>query len=92
LPDAPLLSETVMPGLEVGNWYAVMAPAQTPPAIVSRLNGEIVKALQDAGLRSRMEEQGADPRSSTPGEYGAYMKSEFERWTKVVKTGGLKVE
>lgn len=92
LPDAPLLSETLMPGLEVGNWYAAMAPAQTPPAIIGRLNGEIQKALQDTGLRSRIEEQCADPRCSTPEEYGAFMNSELERWTKVVKTGGLKVE
>jgi tripartite-type tricarboxylate transporter receptor subunit TctC len=92
LPEVPTLSETVMPGFEVGNWNAVMVPAQTPPAIVTRLNGEILKALQDAGLKSRLEEQGAEPRSSTPEEYNLYLKSELERWTKVVKTAGVKVE
>lgn len=92
LPDVPLLSETVMPGLEVGNWYAVMAPAGTPPAIVSRLNSEIMKALQDPNTKGRIEEQGADPRGSTTEEYAAYMKGEYERWSRVVKTGGIKIE
>ena len=92
LPDVPTLSETVMPGFEVGNWNGVMAPAQTSPAILKRLNEEILKALQDASLKSRIEEQGAEPRGTSPEEYSSHMKSEFERWAKVVKTAGIKVE
>ena len=92
MPDVPTLSETVMPGFEVGNWNAVMAAANTPPAVIRRLNSEIVKALQDPALRPKLEEQGADPRGSTPEEYGAYMRSELERWAKAVKGAGIKPE
>ena len=88
-PDVPTFAESGMPGFEVGNWYAVMAPAQTPPAVVKFLSDEIRKALQDQNLRARMEEQAAEPRGSTPEEYGAYLKGEFERWSKVVKAANI---
>lgn len=91
LPDVPSLNESVMPGFAVGGWYGVMAPAKTPTAIVTRLNGEIMKAL-DRDLKSRLDQQGVEPLGSTPEQYGAYLKSEFERWTKVIKSSGIKPE
>lgn len=91
LPDVPTLAET-MPGFEVGSWFGVMAPAKTPPAIVKRLNSEIVKALQDPDVRSRLARENAEPLGSTPEEYGAYLKSELERWTRIIKSAGVKLE
>ena len=92
LPEVPTFAETVMPGFEIGIWFAVMAPARTPSAVVSRLNSEIVKALQDRDLRSRLEQEGAQVLGTTPDEYGAYLKGELERWSKVIKTAGVKLE
>lgn len=91
LPDVATLAET-MPGFEMGSWYGVMVPVKTPAAIVKRLNAEIVKAMQSPDMNSRLAQEGAHPITSTPEAYGAYLRSEFERWTKVVKTAGIKLE
>ena len=89
LPEVPTLSES-MPGFEIGTWHGVMAPAKTPATIVKRLNREIVKVLQDSDIKSRLGKLGAEPLGSTPEEYGAYLRSELDRWTKVIKNAGIK--
>ena len=90
-PDVPALAET-MPGFEVGNWFGVMAPARTPRAIVQRLNGEVMKVVQDADAAARLLEHDVLPLGSTPDGYETYLKNELERWSKVIKTSGLKSE
>ncbi len=92
LPDLPTLTETVMPGFEIGSWTGVMLPAGTPPAIVKRLHGEIMKVLQDPDMKARLAQDGIEPLGSTPEQYGAYLKSELQRWTRVIKTAGVKPE
>jgi tripartite-type tricarboxylate transporter receptor subunit TctC len=92
LPDVPTLNETVSPGFEVGAWQGMLVPAKTPPEIVKRLNTEILKALASNDVKAKLAAQGADPLGSTPVEYGAYIKSEIERWTKVVKLTGASLE
>ncbi len=91
LPDVPTLSETI-PGFEVGTWYGLMSPAKTPPAIVRAINAAMVKALQDPELRTRLARYDVEPRGSTPEEYAAFLRSELERWTKVIRSAGLKLE
>ncbi|MGI4777706.1 MAG: Bug family tripartite tricarboxylate transporter substrate binding protein [Janthinobacterium lividum] len=91
-PDVPTLAESGMPGLEVGAWQGVMVPAGTPPAVVSRLNAEIVKALNTPAVRERLALQGAEPLGSTPGEYGAYVQKELKRWAGVVKATGVTLD
>jgi tripartite-type tricarboxylate transporter receptor subunit TctC len=92
LPDVPTLRETVMPGFELSTWIGVMAPAKMPAAIVKRLNSEVMAALQDPEMKTRLEQEGAELRGSSPEEYGAYLKSELERWAKVVKVNAIKPE
>ncbi len=92
LPDVPTFAETVMPGFEIGSWTGVMAPANTPPAIMKRLNGEIMKVLQDTDMRNRLAQDGIVALGSTPEQYGAYLRSELARWSKVIKTAGVKPE
>jgi tripartite-type tricarboxylate transporter receptor subunit TctC len=92
LPDVPTLRETVMPKFELSTWIGVMAPAKTPGAIVKRLNSEIAAALQDPEMKARVEQEGADLRGSSPEDYGAYVKSELERWSKVVSANAIKPE
>ena len=67
-------------------------PAQTPPAIVQRLNAEIMKALANPDVKAKLAAQGAEPLGSTPAQYGAYIKSELERWGKVIKASGVKLD
>ncbi len=91
LPDVPTLAEA-MPGFEIGLWFGVLAPIKTPPTIVRRLNAEIMKMLQDPDAKVRLARESADPLGSTPEEYGTYLKSELERWTRVIKTAGVKLD
>lgn len=92
LPDVPTLAETVMPGFEVGAWQGLTVPAKTPPEIVRRLHAELGKALAAPDVRAKLAQQGADPLGSTPEAYGRYIKSEIERWTKVVRQTGASLE
>jgi tripartite-type tricarboxylate transporter receptor subunit TctC len=92
VPDMPTIAESGLPGYEVGNWYAVLAPAATPPAIVTRLSAEINTALKAAEVRKRFLELAADPLGSTPAELAAYIRSEIVKWAKVIKMAGIKPE
>ena len=91
-PDVPTLAESGMPGFEVGAWQGVMVPAGTPPAVVTRLNAEIVKALNMPAVRERLALQGAEPLGSTPAEYGVYVQKELKRWAGVVKATGVTLD
>ncbi len=92
VPDMPTFSESGLPGYEVGNWYAVLAPAALSPAIVARLNSEINKALNVADIKKRFLELAADPLGSTPGELATYIRSEITKWARVIKLAGIKPE
>jgi tripartite-type tricarboxylate transporter receptor subunit TctC len=91
-PEVPTLGETVMPGFEAGAWQGIMVPANTPKAVVQRLNAEITKALQSAEVKEKLAQQGAEPLGSTPEEYVAYVKKELARWAAVVKATGVTLE
>ncbi len=90
LPDVPTLHESIMPGFEMGAWFGVLTPANTPPAVIKRLNAEIAKAVQDTEMKTKLAQEGAEPLISTPEQYGAYFNSELTRWSKVVQSAGLK--
>ena len=92
LPDVPTVAESGVPGYEYTTWYGIFAPAGTPAPILGRLNAEIVRMLADRQLTQRFQSQGGDPASSTPAELTAYMKQETVRWTRVIKTAGIKIE
>jgi tripartite-type tricarboxylate transporter receptor subunit TctC len=91
LPDLPTIAETV-PGFEAISWWGIVAPTATPPAIVNTLNGEIVKSLASADMKAFMENLGAEPRPTTPPEFGAFIRSERTKWAKVVKESGARAE
>lgn len=92
MPGAPTMSEAGVPGYAAGTWFGMLAPAATSPEIVARLNGEIGKILGSASLRERLSTQGIEPHASTPGEFGAHLKSEIEKWRRVVKVASIKLE
>jgi tripartite-type tricarboxylate transporter receptor subunit TctC len=91
-PDVPTLAESGMPGFEVSAWQGLMVPANTPEPIVRRLNSELMKALQNPDVQKKLAVQGAIPLGSTPEEYGAYIKSELARWSKIVKQTGVSLD
>jgi len=91
-PDVPTLAESGLPGFEVGSWQGVFAPAGTPPAIVKRLNAEIVRALNLPDVREKLGALGAEIVADSPEEFSALVKSEVVKWADVVKKSGAKVD
>ncbi len=89
LPDAPTADEAGVPGFDVRSWTGLAAPKGTPKAIVDRLHAEVVKALQSAEVRSRIEGLGAEVRSSTPQELRDRVAAESARWKKVVADSNI---
>ena len=89
MPETPTVAESGLPGFEVGNWYAVHAPAATSKAIVTRLNTELIRTLGVAELKKRFFELAADPFGSTPEELAAYNRSEIAKWAKAIKAAGI---
>ena len=90
LPDLPTVAETGLPGFEADNWYGFVTVAKTPNDLIKRLNTEIASALNTAEVKKLLFTQGLEVRTSTPAEFGAYMKSEYEKWAKVIQVAGLK--
>jgi len=90
LPNVPTTAEGGYPDLVVTSWQAAAAPAKTPREIVARLNDAAVKALRSTEVRERMNQIGFDVVAGTPEEFGRFMKEEVDRWTEVVKRGGIK--
>jgi tripartite-type tricarboxylate transporter receptor subunit TctC len=89
VPDLPTIAETV-PGYEFIGWYSLVAPAKTPPAILSKLNAEVVKALKTSELQDRLSNLGADPIGSTQVELAAYLPEQLEKMRKAVKDSGAR--
>jgi tripartite-type tricarboxylate transporter receptor subunit TctC len=91
LPDVPTVAETV-PGFEASALFGMGAPKKTPPEIIARLNREINAVLAEPEMRKRLVELGGEPLVSSPEAFGAMIAAETEKWEKVVKSAGLKVE
>jgi len=89
-PDVPTVAESGYPGFEYSNWNALFAPAGTPQPHIRKINAQVVAALKDPVIAQRLTSQGADPAPGTPEELGKYMRSDHERWKKVISSAGIK--
>jgi tripartite-type tricarboxylate transporter receptor subunit TctC len=95
LPDVPTVEEAGGPslkGYEASSWFGLLAPAGTPPEIISRIQQEVAKSLSTPGVKSKLEAQGAVPSGNTPAEFTAHIEREHAKWAKVVKASGAKVD
>jgi len=90
LPDVPTLAEQGYPNTDASNWYALLAPAKTPPTVIAKLNKAVGDALNDPDVRDKLVKSGATPVGGTPEALGAFVKSEYEKWGKVVQERGIK--
>lgn len=91
LPDVPTIAESGFAGFETTQWYGVLGPARTPRAIVDQLAGDIQRALARPDVKQRLEAEGAQPRNMGPDEFGAFIRSETERWGKVLRAARIQV-
>jgi tripartite-type tricarboxylate transporter receptor subunit TctC len=92
LPEVPTAAEAGVPGYLATNWYGVVAPTQTPKAVVDRLNHAIVSALRSADVIESLKTRGIDPAPSSPSEFAKFMSSEFHLWGKLIRQAGIKAE
>jgi len=92
LPDAPTIAESGYPGFEANVWHAFIAPRGTPPAVVEKLNAEIRKALADADVKARLAGLGAEVSPSSPEQLGALVRSEVDRYGRIVREAKIKAD
>lgn len=89
LPDVPTLAELGVPGYDTYNWFGILAPSGTPPAILARLNRELVAIMNDPAMQTWMQSRGAEAVSNSPAEFSTYIKKDLAKWTRVVKDVGI---
>lgn len=92
MPELPTIAESGLPGFSATGWYGVMAPVATPKDIVARLNAEITRTLRSPDVSERLNSMAAEPTPGTPEQFGALIRSEIEKWAKVVKATNMKAE
>lgn len=91
-PDLPTVAESGFPGYEVVGWFGWLAPAKTPREIITRLNAEIVKALSLPEVRERLLSQSSEPVGDSPQSFGAFLKSERDKWASVIRRAGIRMD
>ncbi len=91
-PDIPTMAEQGYPNLEVSQWFGVWALKGTPPDIVDKMYREIVKALEEPAIKANWAAASADAGGMPPAEYGKFVRAEIERWAKVAKASGAKLD
>ncbi len=91
-PEIPTMSEAGIKDFEMATWYGMLAPAGTPPELVSRIQRDSARVLSDAATRERLTKMGVDLVLNTPEEFKAYLQSEIARYTKIIRENGLKAE
>jgi tripartite-type tricarboxylate transporter receptor subunit TctC len=92
IPEIPTIAESGVPGYEVTAWFGVAVPSKTPRVIVEKLNGDMVRAINTPDFRKNLQSQGADPVGNSPEQYLLFIQNETDKWAKVIKSAGIKVE
>jgi tripartite-type tricarboxylate transporter receptor subunit TctC len=90
LPNVPTLAEQGYPDTSSDNWYGLLAPAKTPPAVIAKLNDPFAKAINDPVVKQKLIDSGAVPVADSPEQFGKFLKEELERWGKLVRDKGIK--
>jgi tripartite-type tricarboxylate transporter receptor subunit TctC len=91
-PEIPTVAEAGYPGFEADTWYGMLAPAKVPPALVNQANAAVTKMLTQADFKERLAHEGAQPAGGTPAQFATHIKSEIEKWAKIVRMARVKIE
>ena len=91
-PEVPTVAESGVPGFNYGTWYGIFGPAALPKPIIAKVNGEIVRSLQDKELAHRLAREGSEPAPGTPEDLARYMRSEYDQWKKTIVAAKLKID
>lgn len=89
-PEVPTVAESGYPGFEYANWNALFAPSGTPAGHIAKINSRVVRALNEPDIAQKLIAQGADPAPGSPADLGKYMRTDHERWKKVISSAGIK--
>jgi tripartite-type tricarboxylate transporter receptor subunit TctC len=92
LPDLPTIAESGIPGFDASSWFGLLAPADTPPAVIKRIDDALIKAMASTDLKQKIAEQGGEPIAETPDKFAAFIQAETAKWAKVVKESGAVVD
>ncbi len=92
LPQLPTISDAGLRGFDIATWFGIFAPAGTPPDIVARLNGEIVRILHTPEMKERLALLGAEPIGNKPDEFAAFVKAEIPKYVKVIQASGARAD
>jgi tripartite-type tricarboxylate transporter receptor subunit TctC len=92
VPDVPTMTEAGYPDIEGDTWVGVLVPIGTDPQIIALLNREIVKIVQLAGMKERLVQLGYEPVGTTPDEYGVQIRTEITKWSKVIRSAGIRTQ
>ncbi len=90
LPDVPTVAETGLTGFEVLGWFALLAPARTPPEVIRRLNTDVNAAIARPAIVTRFAELGAEPLVGSPDQAAAFIRGEQDKWGKIIRDAGIK--
>ncbi len=91
-PNIPTFAEAGLPAYEANAWYSMHAPARTPSILIRKINAELVKAMAAPDMIEKLRQLGSDPGGDTPEHFGAFVRAELDKYSKLIKKAGIKVE
>ena len=92
VPEYPTIAESGYPGYEARTWYGLLVPGKTPKTVITRLYTETKAVLQNPEVVRKLADDGAEPGGNSPAEFAAYIREESDRWSKVIRSAGIKAE
>jgi tripartite-type tricarboxylate transporter receptor subunit TctC len=92
IPEVPTIAESGVPGYDAALWYGILAPARTPDAIIKRMNAELGTALRNPDVVEKLSTQAVEPHHTAPEQFAALIRSDLEKWSKVIRASGVKAD